>query len=187
MSSSLQQDSVSRPPSPAPRAVIRRAGPADAEALADIGARTFAETFGHQYPPEDLADFLASHHTPARALGWLTREDAAVWLVEADGEAVGHALVGPCGLPHPEARSDEPELKRIYLLKAFHGGGLGKRLMDEALAWAEREGPRRIWIGVWSENHRAIRLYEGAGFEKVGEYEFVVGRVRDQEFILRRG
>ncbi|HWF01337.1 MAG TPA: GNAT family N-acetyltransferase [Caulobacteraceae bacterium] len=187
MSSYLQQDSASRPPSPAQRAVIRRAGPADAEALAQIGAASFTQSFGHQYPAQDLADFLALHHTKEKALGWLTAPDVAVWLVECDGETVGHALVGPCALPHPEAAPQDPELKRIYLLAKFHGGGLGRRLMDEALAWAQRDGPRRIWIGVWSENARAIALYEGAGFAKVGEYEFVVGRVRDKEFILRRG
>ncbi|HEX5380170.1 MAG TPA: GNAT family N-acetyltransferase, partial [Phenylobacterium sp.] len=38
--------------------IIRRAKPADAEALAAIGATTFTETFAHLYDPEDLAAFL---------------------------------------------------------------------------------------------------------------------------------
>ena len=46
---------------------------------------------------------------------------------------------------------------------------------------------RDVWIGVWSENHGAQRLYARHGFEKVGEYEFKVGQTRDHEFILRRG
>ena len=47
--------------------------------------------------------------------------------------------------------------------------------------------PRRLWIGVWSENLGAQRLYARRGFEQVGTYAFAVGRVRDHEFILRRG
>ena len=39
--------------------LIRRAGSADAQALAKIGAETFADTFGHLYPQSDLARFLA--------------------------------------------------------------------------------------------------------------------------------
>ena len=35
--------------------MIRRAVPADAELLSALAARTFTETFGHLYPPEDLA------------------------------------------------------------------------------------------------------------------------------------
>jgi ribosomal protein S18 acetylase RimI-like enzyme len=54
------------------------------------------------------------------------------------------------------------------------------------MAWLERDGPRTIWIGVWSENHGAQRFYARQGFEKVGEYGFAVGSTVDREFILRR-
>jgi hypothetical protein len=57
--------------------------------------------------------------------------------------------------------------------------------MHAALDWLDRLG-RPLWIGVWSENHGAQRLYGRHGFVKVGEYEFPVGKTRDQEFILRR-
>ena len=50
----------------------------------------------------------------------------------------------------------------------------------------QAEGPRDVWIGVWSENHGAQRFYARHGFEKVGEYGFTVGRTVDHEFILRR-
>ena len=44
-----------------------------------------------------------------------------------------------------------------------------------------------LWIGVWSGNAKAQRLYAAHGFEKVGEYDYPVGAWRDREFILRRG
>ena len=33
----------------------------DAAAMAQLGARTFTETFGHLYTPENLAAFLVNH------------------------------------------------------------------------------------------------------------------------------
>jgi RimJ/RimL family protein N-acetyltransferase len=39
---------------------------------------------------------------------------------------------------------------------------------------------------VWSQNHKAQKLYISAGFEKVGDYLFAVGETRDEEFILRK-
>ena len=39
---------------------------------------------------------------------------------------------------------------------------------------------------MYSQNFGAQRFYERLGFEKVGNYEFLVGSVRDPEFILRR-
>jgi GNAT superfamily N-acetyltransferase len=173
------------PDHPAP--TIRRAGPGDAEALAAIGRATFAETFGRLYPPADLAAFLADSHGVARAQADLADPAKAVWLVEAGGEVVGYALAGPCHLPHPEVTPACGELERIYLAKSHQGGGAGGRLLAEALAWLEKDGPRRLWIGVWSENFGAQRLYARHGFTQVGTYEFVVGQTRDHEFILRRG
>ena len=168
-------------------ATIRRAGPDDAEALAAIGRVTFAEAFAHLYPPEDLEAFLAEAHSVERARADLANPAKAAWLVEADGDVIGYALVGPCKLPHPEVTATCGELDRIYVLADRQGGGLGSRLLAETLAWLEKDGPRRIWIGVWSGNEGAQRLYARHGFEQVGTYEFPVGRVRDHEFIFRRG
>jgi GNAT superfamily N-acetyltransferase len=166
---------------------IRRAGPGDAEALAAIGRATFCETFAHLYPPEDLAAFLAEAYGVERASADLADPAKAAWLVEADGRAVGHALAGPCKLPHPEVTPACGELDRLYLLREAQSGGVGSRLLAEALAWLEKDGPRRLWIGVWSENLGAQRLYARHGFAVVGTYEFAVGAQRDHEFIMRRG
>ncbi|MFZ5670202.1 MAG: GNAT family N-acetyltransferase [Pseudomonadota bacterium] len=167
--------------------MIRRARPEDADILSRIGAATFSETFGHLYPPEDLAAFLADAYGLEKTRRDLADPARAAWLLEADGEVVGHALAGPCDLPHEAVTPACGELKRLYILKAHQGGGAGSRLLAEALGWLERDGPRRLWIGVWSQNLGAQRLYGRMGFAKVGEYEFPVGRVRDREFILRRG
>ena len=165
---------------------IRRATLDDAEIVSALAAQTFTETFGHLYPDEDLRAFLAEAYTVERSRIVLAHPDYAVWLLELDGDAVGHAAAGPCGLPHPQVRPQDGELKRLYLLKQYQNCGWGSRLFETALQWLEREGPRTLWIGVWSKNFGAQRFYVRYGFEKVGEYEFPVGRVRDLEYILQR-
>ena len=165
---------------------IRRAGPADAEVLARIGAETFTETFAHLYAPQDLAVFLADAYGLERTRADLADPAKASWLVEMDGQAIGYATAGACGLPHAEVTPECGELKRFYLYKAWQNGGRGRGLFDEVMAWLQRSGPRTIWIGVWSENHGAQRFYGRQGFEKVGEYGFAVGSTFDREFILRR-
>jgi ribosomal protein S18 acetylase RimI-like enzyme len=166
--------------------IIRRAGLADADTLAALGARTFSDTFAHLYDPQDLRDFLAEAYSPARTRADLADPAKAQWLVEAGGEAIGYALAGPCRLPHQDVTAASGELKRIYFTRAAQGGGLGARLFAQVMAWLQAEGPRDVWIGVWSENFGAQRFYARHGFEKVGEYGFRVGRTVDREFILRR-
>lgn len=165
---------------------IRRATVDDAATLSRLAARTFTETFGHLYAPEDLAAFIADSYAVEKQRTILAHPDYAVWLLERDGEALGHAAAGPCGLPHPEVAPGDGELKRLYVLREAQNGGWGGRMFEAALAWLLRDGPRRLWIGVWSENLGAQRFYGRYGFAKVGEYIFPVGAQQDLEFILRR-
>lgn len=165
---------------------MRRAGPQDAAGLAAIGRAAFIESFGHLYAAEDLEAFLNEAHSEARAQADLADGDMAAWLAEVDGRAVGYALAGPCSLPHPAVAEGDGELKRLYLLARAQNGGLGARLMQAAMDWLERDGPRVIWIGVWSENLGAQRFYRRWGFLEVGAYDFLVGRAVDHELILRR-
>ena len=166
--------------------VIRKATPDDADAMSRITTDTFVETFGHLYPPEDLAYFLLNSYSPAAQREMLERESVAMWFLEREGVPVGHACAGACGLPHPDANEADGELKRLYVLREAHNAGWGSKLFETALAWLEKDGPRTLWIGVWSENLGAQRFYARYGFHKVGEYEFPVGETRDREFILRR-
>ncbi|MEH0198124.1 GNAT family N-acetyltransferase [Caulobacter sp. CCNWLY153] len=166
---------------------LRRAVLGDAETLSALGARTFTETFAHLYPPKDLATFLAYAYGLERTCRDLADPEKASWILEHDGQAIGYALAGPCDLPHPDVEPGHGELKRIYVLKEHQGGGRGSLLLNTALEWLEQDGPRPLWIGVWSENFGAQRLYGRMGFAKAGEYFFPVGEIQDLEFILRRG
>ena len=166
---------------------IRRATPEDARTLADLGASTFVESFGHLYAPEDLQAFLDESHSQAAYAQGLADPRYALWIAERDdGTAIGYAQAGPCGLPHADVKPGDGELKRLYLTREAQGAGVGARLFEEALRWLERDGPRTLWISVWSENFGAQRFYTRYGFTKAGEYDFIVGRQRDHEFIYRR-
>jgi ribosomal protein S18 acetylase RimI-like enzyme len=166
---------------------IRRATPADASVLAELGATTFVETFAHLYSREDLADFLASAHSPAYYERALAEPGAAFWLAgHAGSPPLGYAVAGPCKLPVPALEPAAGEIRRLYVRAAGQGHGLGSRMLVIALDWlvAQRHAP--LYVGVWSGNLGAQRLYERFGFAKVGEYEFSVGRQLDREFILKR-
>lgn len=165
---------------------IRRATVDDAATLSALAAATFTEAFGHHYEAGDLQAFLDDAYDVGKQATILGHPDYAVWLLERDGRAVGHCAAGPCGLPHEDVLPGDGEVKRLYVLREAQSGGWGGRLMDTAMAWLERDGPRTLWVGVWSENPGAQRFYARYGFRQVGTYGFRVGRVVDLEFILRR-
>ena len=173
-------------------AALRPATPADAEALARLGERTFVETFVDggfrmNYPPDDLAKFLAETYSTEAYASFLNDPEVGAWVAEDASGLIAYATAGPNHLPHPEARPQDGELYRLYVSGQAQGLGLGRRLLEMALEWLKEKHPGPLWIGVWSGNLKAQKLYAHYGFQKAGEYEFPVGRTRDREFILRRG
>jgi len=162
---------------------FRNAGPADAESLADLGRRTFVETFGHLYKPEDLSLFL-ENHSADRWRGELSDPALVVRLAEEEGVAAAYAKLGPPSLPF-EPRAPCIELRQFYVLKPWHGSGVARELMEWSLAEARARGAKEMYLSVFVDNHRARRFYERYGFEFVQPYAFMVGSHADEDHILR--
>lgn len=197
--------------------MIRRATPADAEALSALSRTCFTQTFGHLYDPADLAIFLDEAYAPDVLRAELEDPDRATWLLfddpsDEDGDPspspaddpnapepqsqapassaaqapIGYVTACPAHLPHPDVAPGDGEIQRLYILEGHQGGGRGTLLLNTALEWLERDGPRTLWIGVWSEHYGAQRFYARHGFEIVGDYSFMVGDHADYELITRR-
>jgi diamine N-acetyltransferase len=172
---------------PSDTATIRRATADDATVLAELGAGTFVETFGHLYPAADLQMFLAKNHTPESWLRTLTDPHRAIWIAERPhGRKIGFICVGACKLPVQHLEIAAGEVQQLYVLAEFHNLRLGSRFMDVGLEWLAAQGRSPVYVGVWSENYGAQRFYGRYGFSKVGEYGFPVGSTVDHEFILKR-
>lgn len=166
---------------------IRPATTDDAAAMAELGAGTFTETFGHLYPPEDLQAFLAKNHTPESWTHTLADPQRGIFLAEhPNGRKIGFICVGACKLPVQDLEATAGEIQQLYVFAEFHNLRLGTGLMEVGLEWLAAQGRSPLYIGVWSENYGAQRFYGRYGFNKVGEYGFPVGKTVDREFILKR-
>jgi ribosomal protein S18 acetylase RimI-like enzyme len=155
--------------------------------MAELGAGTFVETFGHLYPPQDLQTFLAKNHTADSWTSTLADPKRAIFLAELpSGRKIGFICVGTCKLPVQALEATAGEIQQLYVFADFHNLRLGTRLMDVGLEWLASQGRSPLYIGVWSENYGAQRFYARYGFSKVGEYGFPVGDTVDREFILKR-
>ena len=166
-----------------PTWTIREAGERDAAALALIGAATFLETFAAILDGDAIVGHCAAQHNEAAYRACLA-DGGRAWLAEAQpgGAPVGFALVGKPDLA--AACEGDIELKRIYSLSRFHGNGLGAALMKQALAAAA--GYRRLLLGVYARNDRALAFYRKQGFADIGTRQFNVGGKLYDDFVLAR-
>ncbi len=166
---------------------IRLASNADAPALAAFGAKTFLATFGHLYPPEDKEFFIGHRFSLERTLTDIGDPARVITLVYCGDDLVAFLDCGTLTLPVEAPEPSALELYRLYLDEDQKGTGLVHRLMEIALEWARSKDAAALYLGVWSQNERAKRLYAKYGFEIVGAYHFKVGNTLDDERIMRLG
>ena len=162
----------------------RDATPDDAATLDRIFDTSFCDTFAHLYRREDLDAFLSSFGVS----DWedqLKDPAFACRIAQVDGEPAGYAKLGPLKLP---VEPDAPALllDQLYVLKEHHGVGMAPGLMDWARGEASRRGAKRLYLTVYTDNHRARRFYDRYGFEAVGRYDFMVGNHADEDIIMRK-
>ena len=137
---------------------VRRATPEDAPVLGrllwDFNAEFETET--------DDADVLAGRFARILALP----EIVAV-LAEADGEAVGFALVSL----RPAIWFDGPvsQLEELYVVPALRPGGIGTQVLALCRRLARDLGSPEMHIGVDEVDVDTRRFYERHGFVNIEE------------------
>lgn len=142
--------------------VVRPANVTDAPAIGATHWASHRETYAGLLSPA----FFAGRDEARYVSNWaraLERADRPAPVVaEVAGDVVGFAEAGP-------SRDEPPvrplELTTLYVRAAWHGTGLGQRLLDAVLG----DRPASLWVA--EENPRARRFYERNGFVLDGARE----------------
>ncbi len=144
--------------SPAARPVVLRdPGPGDLGMIVHRQARLYAKEYGFDMTFEALVAEIVGQ------FGKSFRSDRErCWVADSDGEIVGSAFV---------VRQDDEtaKLRLLYVEAAARGMGLGRRLVDECIAFARASGYRRMALWTNDVLVSARRIYEAAGFTLLEE------------------
>ncbi|MEO6232010.1 MAG: GNAT family N-acetyltransferase [Ferruginibacter sp.] len=155
----------------------RRAGIADAEALAEISRQTFYDTFTGTCTEEDMQSFLEQYFNPNQVIKELGNENDNYYLAELNGEVIGYLrfMEDYNSFPHMK-QWKALELKRIYINKVHHGKGVAQTLMSLFMNYAIENKYQVVWLGVWEHNMRAQKFYEKYDFVDSGQtHDFPIG------------
>ena len=103
--------------------------------------------------------------TPEHAARIAAKADAADYrgLVIVDGEPPKERIIGYSWIQGIGAADMIPMLG-IGLIDEYHGAGLGTTLMQLMTDQARSLGVDRIQLGVFTDNARAIHVYESVGY-----------------------
>jgi ribosomal protein S18 acetylase RimI-like enzyme len=136
-------------------AVIHRLTPGDEPRLRELCSR-----FKDRVPSDEEASSLLAH------------EDIYVWVAEVDAELAGFAYA------YVLSRIDGDISVFLYELEVderFRRQGLGRALVDQARALAERVGALKMWVDTDYDNEAAKHTYAAAGGQPSAEPTLVYG------------
>lgn len=160
---------------------LRRARPDDAPQFARINAHPDVQPNLMQLPfgnAERWRQILSDNDQPGRT--------DMVLVAERDGQMLGSAGLHPVGLA---LRRRHAAVLGISVAPEAQGQGVGRALLsalcDYADNWAQL---LRLELTVFTDNHRAIRLYESLGFVHEGThraYAMRHGRYADANVMAR--
>ena len=165
---------------------IRRGALQDAGLLAELGARTFFETFAADNTHQNMHAYLSMSFNPEQQAAELADPRCLFQIAELDGVPVGYAMLRSHG-ELPNIRGKNPiELVRLYVSRESLGSGVGAALMQAAINEARHEGYETLWLGVWERNHRARAFYRKWNFHEVGTHLFQLGDDQQTDILMLR-
>lgn len=163
---------------------IRRADDGDAGMLAELGRRTFHETFAASNKPEDMESYSEAAFAIERIVAELRRATVACFVAETPKGAVGFAKLEAARPPGCVTGPSPVRLHKLYVSADAIGTGVGAALLRFGIAWAVGAGHETMWLGVWEHNHRARTFYERWGFRPVGTETFRLGSDDQVDLLL---
>lgn len=135
--------------------IIRTIEGKDNAVIASVIRRTLEE-FGANHPGTVYYD--ASTDALFEAFSQTPR--SVYFVAEKDDEVVGGGGI----FPSPGLPADTCELVKMYLLPQVRGIGLGRRVIERCIAFAEEAGYKNIYIETMPELKQAMKTYEKFGF-----------------------
>jgi tRNA (guanine37-N1)-methyltransferase len=172
---------------------VRAAVPADAEALAEVAAATFALACPPSTTQAAIDSFIATTLSPEAFTRYLADPGRALLVAEQEPGAPldGYTMLVAGEPADPDVAGairirPTAELSKIYVRAGGHGRGTAGELLTRTLDVARDRGAVGVWLGTNQENVRAQRFYVKHGFAQVGTKRFRLGDRYEHDFVYER-
>jgi GNAT superfamily N-acetyltransferase len=165
------------------RAEIREARPDDVRLLAELGARTFRDTYAEATSPSDLEAFVRASFSLEEQSRALADGRNTHLVAEVGGDGVGYAVLREDEAPPGVDGTHPILLSHLYVDRPFQGTGVGAALLTRCVELGRERGHDVLWLGVWERNPRAIGFYERWGFRRAGETPFPFGAETHRDLV----
>lgn len=166
---------------------IKRATANDVSLLRALSIITFTDTYSAYNTHENMQMYIEKYFNIETLLQELNSDDNFFFIAMLEDGPAGYVKLRTPFEQHASLKDKRSiELERIYVKKNLHGGGLGYKLIQHGLEFAQSEDYDVLWLGVWNQNEKAIKFYTKCGFEIFGEHKFILGTEEQIDYLMRK-
>lgn len=145
------------------KVMIRQPKIEDARAIVDIMTVADTETL---FLARNPGEFCTTAEREKEIITNVLNDNDVEWYVaEYDNKVVGQCSVG---LVRRNARYRHRAEVAFVILENYCNLGIGGKMMEECIAWCRSKGVTQLELDVVKENNRAIKMYQGFGFQITG-------------------
>ncbi len=164
---------------------IRPANTNDANILAELGAKTFYETFREFHTEKDMQQYIKKAYSVELMTENLSKESIQYFIAFDEDKPIGYLKLIKDASHEKLASEKNIELEKIYVLKEYLDKKVGKELMLQAINFSKQNNFETLFLGVWQENHRAVNFYKKFGFETFTIRTFQLGETLCDDFLMK--
>ena len=164
---------------------IRPANTNDANILAELGAKTFYETFREFHTEKDMQQYIKKAYSVELMTENLSKENIQYFIAFDEDKPIGYLKLIKDASHEKLTSQKNIELEKIYVLKEYLDKKVGKELMLQAINFSKQNNFETLFLGVWQENHRAVNFYKKFGFETFTIRTFQLGETLCDDFLMK--
>lgn len=163
---------------------IRIADRKDVPILSAAGRQAFVDAYSGWASVDDIERHV-EHYFGEASISSEIELTSVRYLLASDGQSCAGLVKLRAGdVPEQVSAATAVEVQQLYVSTGYQRHGIGRRLMDRAVATAKGWGSAGIWLSVWTEADWATSFYFKYGFVSVGEIPFMLGNTEYVDYLM---
>jgi len=137
--------------------------PADAEIITSLAGEIWPRVYAGMISQEQISYMLEWMYAPAKIREEIANKNIIYLLIEKEAEMIGFLAFGPV------VTGCVVFIHKVYISPDHHRQGIGSQALVQIESRCRLAGAVGLELRVNRNNHRAIGLYQEAGFTIYGE------------------
>lgn len=158
----------------------------DLEEIKKISYETFDETFRKYNKKEDIDLYLKNAFTKEKLEKEIENVNSKFYLFYYKDDLAAYLKLNILDAQSEEIDKDALEIERVYVKNKYQEHKLGKFLIKYAIDKAITLKKKKIWLGVWEHNEKALKFYKKLDFKIINSHDFYMGEDKQKDYIMMK-